>query len=237
MNREELLKIAKPILFNTEMTQATLEDRKTATRRVIKPHPDEKHQFPLGFVTGSTDNKNIGSYGWGIDEYGGHIQYAKPPYKVGDILYVRETWRPAKKGYFYKADWEHDGIGDIGKWKPSIHMPKEAARLFLKVTDVRVERLQDITEEQAEQEGIRGYSKDGKLYKYAVSLDWWDEYHRKYTSKISGGTAWQDMPKNPWVAFMYLWDSTIEKQDLDKYGWEANPWVWVIEFERVEVQQ
>lgn len=224
MNREELLKIAKPILFNTEMTQATLENRKTATRRVIKPQP----------VNGIRKSVFVPS---GLED--GHGREIKPKYKVGDILYVRETWQCinpySDKEYVYKASCDEDYASDIGKWLPSIHMPKEAARIFLRVTDVRVERLQDITEEQAEREGIRGYSKDGKLYKYAVSLDWWDEYHRKYTSKISGGTAWQDMPKNPWVAFMYLWDSTIEKQNLDKYGWEANPWVWVIEFERVEV--
>ena len=95
----------------------------------------------------------------------------KAPYQSGDILYVRETWKKAPNGYYYYEDWQKNDIADITKWKPSIHMPKEAARIWLKVTNVRVERLQEITEIQAQAEGIRGYSKDGNLYKYAVTDD------------------------------------------------------------------
>ena len=82
----------KPILFNTEMVRAILDGRKTCTRRLVKPQPDEKHTYPLGFVTDSTEKKKVGRFGFGIDEYGGSIQYEKPPYQPGDILYVRETW-------------------------------------------------------------------------------------------------------------------------------------------------
>lgn len=209
----------KPILFNTEMVLAIMDGRKTCTRRVIKTQPDEKHTFPLGFVTDSTEKKEVGCFGFGINEYGGSIQYAKPRYQPGDILYVRETWerfecrncegdergncpKELKKSvldktcgcYMYRAT---DEISGDAKWHPSIHMPKEAARIWLKVADVRVERLQDITEDGAEAEGCFDYT----------------------------STA---------LGFPDVWDSTIKKSDLDRYGWNTNPWVWVIEFERCE---
>lgn len=189
----------KPILFNTEMVRAILDGLKTCTRRIVKPQPDEKHTFPLGFVTDSTEKKNVGCFGFGIDEYGGSIQYVKPPYGYapGDILYVRETWKKAPNGYYYYEDWQRNDIADVTKWKPSIYMPKDAARIWLKVTDVRVERLQDMTDDDAEAEGCFDYT----------------------------STA---------LGFFYIWDSTIKKSDIDRYGWDANPWVWVISFERCE---
>ncbi len=245
----------KPILFNTEMVRAILDGRKTCTRRVIKPQPYGKCTYPLGFVTDSTEKKEVGCFGFGIDEYGGSIQYAKPSYQPGDILYVRETWerfecwncdgdergncpKEPKKGvldktcgcYMYRAT---DEIRGDAKWHPSIHMPKEATRIWLKVTDVRVERLQEITEVQSQAEGIRGYSKDGNLYKYAVTDDWWIDFHNKHRKSFLG-TWWQDMPRTAKDAFSYLWNSTIKPSDLDRYGWGANPLVWVIEFERCE---
>ncbi|WP_440285095.1 hypothetical protein [Eshraghiella crossota] len=119
----------------------------------------------------------------------------KAPYQPGNILYVRETWKKAPNGYYYYEDWQKNDIADITKWKPSIHMPKEAARIWLKVTDVRVERLQDMTDDDAEAEGCFDYT----------------------------STA---------LGFPDVWDSTIKKSDLDRYGWAADPWVWVIEFER-----
>lgn len=210
----------KPILFNTEMVRAILDGRKTCTRRLVKPQPDEKQKFPLGFVTDSTEKKEVGCFGFGIDEYGGSIQYAKPPYQPGDILYVRETWcddrqfthdsTPGK--YFYKAS-ESENF----KWKPSIHMPKEAARIWLKVTDVRVERLQDITPKDAENEGV------GNLFYEDIGYS-----EKNYGTEVDPeyGIAKEQ--------FAWLWESTIKKSDLDRYGWDVNPWVWVIEFERCE---
>ena len=229
----------KPILFNTEMVRANLDGRKTCTRRLVKPQPDEKHTYPLGFVTDSTEKKEVGCFGFGIDEYGGSIKYVKPPYQPEDILYVRETWNKGLERYMYRADYSdtekfYQGGKEIEmKWHPSIHMPKEAARIWLKCTDVRVERLQEITEIGAKAEGRRGYTKDGNLYKYAVTDDWWIDYHNKH-KEIVTGTWWQDMPRTAKDAFSYLWNSTIKKSDLDLYGWNANPWVWTIEYERCE---
>lgn len=224
----------KPILFNkqisTEMVRAILDGRKSCTRRLVKPQPDEKHTFPLGFVTDSTEKKEVGCFGFGINEYGGSIQYAKPPYQPGDILYVRETWcaLPVNEAghmrghsiYYYRADGDLRPEGWRGKWRQSIHMPKEAARIWLKVTDVRVERLQDITPKGAESEGVGNLFYDDIGYgekNYGTEVD--TEY----------GIAKEQ--------FAWLWESTIKKSDLDRYGWDANPWVWVIEFERCEKSQ
>lgn len=193
-----------PILFNTEMVRAILDGRKTCTRRVIKAQPDEKHTFPLGFVTGSTEAKELGCFGFGTNENGGSIQFVKPPYQAGDILYVRETFHEDEDCIFYKADNEKltgyrnmRGENVVVKWRPSIHMRKETTRIWLKVTDVRVERLQDMTDDDAEAEGCFDYT----------------------------STA---------LGFPDVWDSTIKKSDIDRYGWDANPYVWVIEFERCE---
>lgn len=196
----------KPILFNAEMVRAILDGRKSCTRRAIKPQPDEKHTYPLGFITDSTEKKEVGCFGFAVNEYGGSIQYVKPPYRYapGDILYVRETWKKAPNGYFYYEDWLRNDIADVTKWKPSIHMPKEAARIWLKVTDVRVERLQEITSEQISREGVEV----------------------EYPHVLNG--------EEKRYAFSTLWNSTIKKSDLDRYGWNANPYVWVISFERCE---
>lgn len=218
----------KPILFNTEMVRAILDGRKSCTRRLVKLQPDEKHTYPLGFVTDSTEKKEVRCFGFGIDEYGGSIQYAKPPYQPGDILYVRETfaWCPcwdcgldtipdgcknpviydSKKKehgcYIYRASCEDNEYPCVDTWHPSIHMPKEAARIFLKVTDVRVERLQEISGAELTREGI-------------------DLYQSNYI-------------KAAFDEFKMLWNSTIKKSDLGRYGWDANPYVWVIEYERCE---
>lgn len=213
----------KPILFNTEMVRAILDGRKTCTRRSVKPQPDEKHTYSLGIITDSTEKKDVGCFGFGIDEYGGSIQYEKPPYQPGDILYVRETvWQ--KTGHYLDVDGETKAVwcnefkyvatdekpetGWNYSWvkRPSIHMPKEAARIWLKVTDVRVERLQDITNKGAEREGAR------PDYPFDYDVDKWPNLEH----------------------FKKIWNSTIKKSDRDRYGWNANPWVWVIEFEQCE---
>lgn len=199
----------KPILFNTEMVRAILGGRKTCTRRLVKPQPDEKHIYPLGIVTDSTEKKDVGCFGFAVNEYGSSIQYARLPYHPGDILYVRETWMDYAGLTMYKADcdiYRLDSLNFAGfGWKPSIHMPKEAARIWLKVTDVRVERLQEITPQGAWKEGAR----------------------------CSCLHPVPDCAGNK-TAFVNIWNGTIKKSDLDHYGWDANPWVWVIELELCE---
>ena len=135
----------------------------------------------------------------------------KAPYQPGDILYVRETWKKAPNGYYYYESWQRSDVADITKWYPSIHMPKEAARIWLKVTDVRVERLQDITLDGCHREGI--------------NIE---------TSAVTDGETLNRNHDFSLEKFEILWDSTVKKSDLDRYGWDANPWVWVIEFERCE---
>jgi hypothetical protein len=205
----------KPILFNTEMVQAILENRKSVTRRIIKL-PEGMNGRPVG-IEGNIIDNSIGLL------YPGGIK--RPPYKVGDILYVRETWLKADDGIYYKASIKVPSESeDIRKaygykWKPSIHMPKKAARIFLKVTAIRVERLQDITSEQAKNEGVDLTS--GTPFPKTTARD--------CHGAKNGLSMYQSK-------FVILWDSTIKIQNIDKYGWEANPWVWVIEFERVEAK-
>lgn len=221
----------KPILFNkqisTEMVRAILDGRKSCTRRLVKPQPDEKHTFPLGFVTDSTEKKEVGCFGFGINEYGGSIQYAKPPYQPGDILYVRETWMDYAGLTMYKADcdiYRLDSLNFAGfGWKPSIHMPKEAARIWLKVTNVRVERLQEM--------------KPVDVIKEGAYPDCWDclNTYGESGSQCCYGTEEQcSQCDEVMMEWEKLWTSTIKKSDIDRYGWNANPYVWVIEFERCE---
>lgn len=205
----------KPILFNGDMVRAILDGRKTVTRRVVKPQPE------LVYVNGEQrDIVNRDQIAFKVMDKGGKDCYTFPPYQLGDILYVRETWcygsdttqilfEPEPRAYDIqnKADYPHIDK-DLIRWRPSIHMPKEAARIWLKVTNVRVERLQDITTDQIEAEGIktehpyRPLNGEEKLY-----------------------------------AFSQLWASTVKEEDINRYGWQANPFVWVIEFERCEKPQ
>lgn len=200
----------KPILFNTKMVRAILDGRKDATRRIVKGFiPDDA----VWGYTAFTPKGYISCRGTFADGYG--EKFFKLPCESGDILYVRETWKKAPNGYYYYESWQRNDIADITKWKPSIHMPKEAARIWLKVTDVRVERLQEITDEQAKREGIQ-YDECPTGFTWKQETD----MHNCYTTPIG--------------AMQALWNSTIRKSDIDRYGWDANPWVWVIEFERCE---
>ncbi len=203
-----------PILFNTEMVQAILYGLKTCTRRLVKFLPGENPKW-TGYVKD------------GLMLYNGKNEpcIREAPYQPGDIMYVRETWGEGyEEGtYIYKAD---DKLANLPAFKksskilyhPSIHMPKEAARIWLKVTDVRVERLQDITYNGALREGAQGIRCDH------VALG-------EHGCTDCMNTGWIEPPV---VEFMQIWDSTIKKSDIDRYGWDANPWVWVVEFERCE---
>lgn len=200
----------KPILFNSEMVRAILDGRKDATRRIVKGFiPDDA----VWGYTAFTPKGYISCRGTFADGYG--EKFFKLPCEPGDILYVRETWKKALNGYYYYEAWQRNDIADVTKWKPSIRMPKEAARIWLKVTNVRVERLQEITDEQAKREGIQ-YDECPTGFTWKQETD----MHNCYTTPIG--------------AMQALWNSTIKKSDLDGYGWDANPWVWTIEFERCE---
>lgn len=198
-----------PILFNTGMVRAILDGRKTVTRRAVKykysntemKMRTDKYGTRLieiqKDIEGETYGKNPDGSTW--HKLLPYIE-KNPPCKKGDILYVREAWREHSPGFdnlfIYKADYAEGNINV--KWHPSIHMPKEAARIWLRVTDVRVERLQDIDTLGCQREGI-------------------------------------DITRNAvFKRFSTLWDSTLKNKDLVLYGWEVNPWVWVIEFERCE---
>lgn len=196
----------RPILFNTDMVKAILDGRKTVTRRCVKAKSINACGFYVTFR--KSDNAFMGVYDYDENEMQYDNQQTQPAY-LGDILYVRETWNKCGKGYRYKVDWEKDGIADITKWRPSIHMPKEAARIWLKVTDVRVERLQNISGMDVLKEGVNSH--------VHPEADYFDVNQREM--------------------FQSLWNSTIDKKQIDTYGWEANPWVWVIEFERCEMPE
>lgn len=198
----------KPILFNTEMVRAILDGRKDATRRIVKGFiPDDA----VWGYTAFTPKGYISCRGTFADGYG--EKFFKLPCEPGDILYVRETWHKYTKRigkgescrlaefYGYKASVANSEDAEE-PWHPSIHMPKEAARIWLKVMNVRVERLQEITEVQAQAEGCNS----GLL-----------------TGACTARGQFED-----------LWNSTVKKSDLDRYDWSANPYVWVIEFERCE---
>lgn len=209
----------KPIIFNTIMVEAIIDGIKTATRK--------KFKMPE-YIT-SQGNEFIGTSLTELIDLG----YIKTPYSKGDILYIRETWNIDDDGsYRYKAGMEPEKAAML-KWKPSIHMPSDAARIFLKVTDVYLQRLQDITKRQAIAEGIREYTKDDSILKYVPDIKWWDSYHAKHRKEFTGDW-WQDMPKDPRESFRYLYDSTLSKGDIGICDWKSNPYVWVIEFERIE---
>lgn len=216
----------KPILFNTDMVRAILDGRKTATRRIVKAPVLYSGTEPPSRIFWDGD---LFQFKWNTGKTVGEFSI-KPPYLPGDVLYVRETWstRPSNEcyaqpchggvcpyescesadgpcfpeEYIYKAS--HSLPSSGGKWHPSIHMPKEAARIFLRVPDVRVERLKEI----------------GNCVKEGIPPGTHATAHMNEIDERA--------------AFACLWNSTLKPENLSTYGWDANPYVWVIEFERCE---
>lgn len=230
----------KPILFNAEMVRAILGGRKSCTRRIIK-------QQPKGFFSAF----EVSEEPLYIYDTDGNQEKITPPYQPGDILYVRETfaWQPCwdcgmdceqggceheaerrlhdeKKEhgcYMYRASCEDNEYPSADTWHPSIHMKKDIARIWLKVTDVRVERLQEM--------------KPVDVIKEGAYPDCWDclNTYEESGSQCCYGTEEQcGQCDGVMMEWEKLWNSTIKKSDLDRYGWNANPWVWVIEFELCE---
>lgn len=208
----------KPILFNTDMVQAILDNIKGCTRRNIKGYIPSDARWGYTMFTPKGYISCRGMY-----EDNPVEKFFKLPCEKGDILYVRETWNFVscenciqkemcfpKLGmsgcYIYRTDYNDAKRAEMLKWRPSIHMPRDAARIFLKVTDIRVERLQDIDDKGAYEEGA---GEKDVIYQ-------------------TGGRVCE---------FVKIWQSTVDKKQLDQYGWNANPWVWVIKFERCEKPQ
>ncbi|MCI8417040.1 MAG: ASCH domain-containing protein [Lachnospiraceae bacterium] len=196
-----------PILFNGEMVRAILDGRKTVTRRICKDGDD----YSVPDMRFYTANKRIYAvHSYADKEHKNKLSLVERtcPICPGDILYVRETWahhKNAEGGIIFRARCPRK-LAETQKWYPSIHMPKEAARIWLKVTDVRIEKLQKIDEQEVAKEGINSH--------VHPKADYFDENQREM--------------------FAELWNSTLKRADLSHYGWDANPWVWVIEFEQCE---
>lgn len=218
----------RPILFSTPMVQAILAGRKTQTRRIIKPQPDDSglwnhDKFPM-----SLDSELNGWWGT-VDETGESKEFKCPfgwggqPYLNNSTLWVRETYRAIEHSghgskYFYKADACETDLRDKEiKWKPSIFMPLAACRIFLKVTNVKVERVQDISNADAFKEGIEWKIKfpdeypDGKYYRDYMFKD-----------RFAAGILFEAKH-----SFKSLWFKINGRE-----SWENNPFVWVVEFER-----
>lgn len=224
-----------PILFNTEMVRAILDERKCCTRRICKD-ANECTVPDMDFF--DADKRTYAVHNFADQEHTEQLSIAERtcPICPGDILYVRETWQ-CWRAHRYEAtadirfraggddvrlqfangstdsidryDFDtfvHKWFSHNREWKPSLFMPKEAARIWLKVTNVRVERLQEITIDEIRREGL--------------------EPRFKVKDKFSG-----DIARG---RFLELWNSTIKKSDLDRYGWDVNPFVWVVSFERCE---
>lgn len=247
----------KSILMNTEMVRATLAGRKTSLRRLVKPQPSHFFNCVMG------EPRPINGEGYGAVLPDGTEQMFSPPYQTGDLLYVREAWCMATDlfgadpGPVYMADYTESELLDLRsrhfRWKPSVHMPKDIARLFLRVTDVRLEQLQEITEHQAIREGIVRMFDHMTDQQYAdwsqnaapgsQKPDWaWSNYlWHGHFGALGGGNrlsdAWDYQSsgyEDPRASFSSLWNSTIPLKDWPTCGWHANPWVWVIEFERCD---
>lgn len=229
----------KPILFNTEMVRAILDGRKNVTRRVIKPQPDPSEE--LFYIYAAGRKSDIGK--WQSRTPGRNWI---PPFHAGDILYVRETWQYAYDldgneriientgRYLYAADgpapfniWiTPDGdYRDTMPWRPSIHMPKEAARIFLRVVRVSVEHLNQMEVADYIKEGTRPryFKKDGcRCVAYTDNCE-----NEPCPNRDAYETLLYSLP------FSEIWDSTIKRDDRIVYGYTANPWVWVIDFEQI----
>jgi hypothetical protein len=203
------------------MVRAILDGRKTQTRRLrnldyINERPDwwelvgNSAEMDIPFPA-DRGKRDYPWFSWVQVNNNEHHFIAQCPYgKPGDILWVRETWSPIEfeDGMHYRYKASFDDTNMKPKWKPSIHMPRKACRIFLEVLTVRVERLQDISENDALAEGIDIFTKDEKLWKHGLE-----------------GWEWSSMTRYAKEAYTILWEAINGKG-----SWEKNPWVWVIEF-------
>lgn len=226
------------LITNTEMVRAILDGSKTCIRQIIKGYIPQNAQFgysaftPDGTISCRGLFETAGRPGYGE-------KFFKLPYQPGDILYVRETWCKGLERHLYRADYSdtekfyQNGKEIEIKWRPSSIMPKEAARIFLKVTDVRVERLQEITEDGAKVEGMPDDFDYPVSKIYCPRCKGYGTIDSRNPSSL--GHEEIDCPNcdSQRKRFANLWNATIKKQ-YNIHSWDANPYVWVIEFERCE---
>ena len=245
----------RPILFNGTIVRAIRAGDKTETRRAVKlKYSNTHHEMRTDKygtrlieiqddIEGETYGRNADGSTW--HKLRGYIE-PKPQYQEGDILYIRETWAfipciecphegscrrspvtytdrhmTAEGCFLYRAD---HPLPERIVWNTSIHMPREVAREWVRVTDVRAERLQSMTDNDCIHEGIRKWTKDGKLFKYCHADAEGD----------APACEWKECPRTPRGGMKQVWDTTVKKSEMDLYGWDADPWVWVYKFEKCE---
>lgn len=222
----------RPILFSAPMVQAILEGRKTMTRRLFKYNGMGQHHEPIPHHVCKDGGGDWIAWSGGGDKLSPNFDWDKKtlelypngggikcPYgKPGDRLWVRETWgNEYGGGYLYKASHEHMTPGD-NRWRPSIHMPRAASRILLEITDVRVERVHDISEADAISEGVESWVEDRMKsrpthYKIYYQTNPKDPDFYSSTAKVSFETLWQSI-NGP-------------------ESWNENPFVWVITFKKI----
>jgi hypothetical protein len=190
----------KPMLFSAPMVRAILAGTKKQTRRVVKEPVQSWMQTAIN------------------PEWFKSVLTQCPFGNIGDVIWVRETWQYVDfagedNGYVYRAtdpDWE---TMEEWKWKPSIFMPKEACRIKLKIEDIKIEKLHDITEQDAIDEGVERLPNETGLLAYRSYLTTPDK---------------QQLPCFPYVSYRTLWQKINGRE-----SWDLNPWVWVITFNRI----
>ncbi|MFJ1260113.1 hypothetical protein [Cupriavidus sp. CuC1] len=234
----------RPILFSGAMVRAILDGRKTQTRRVVKPQPiygldDWDWSWPI-----PGKNVTAGTFDRWRDDVKNPLSPRYCPYgQPGDRLYVRETWAqpvPLDPGpTFYRADYTGDVLGKYENlppaeaitWRPSIHMPRALSRIQLEVTAVRVERLNDCSEADAQAEGVEPVDSEREDPDHLICR--WCGGTRLYDAISPSGGVLPDTDcahcDTHVKRYQQLWDH-INGAD----AWTANPWVWVVEFRRIE---
>lgn len=234
----------RPMLMSGPMVRATLRDEspKTVTRRVVRPQPPKENGMVNAAYCGDPNLwLPTGSFTDGF-----HSRKYKCPYGVpGDVLWVRETWaygdsesgsysavyRNQPDIIFRATDWnEHDGA-----WTPSIFMPRAACRIFLRVTDVRVEQVQEIRGNNASAMAEGATERASERGRY-WSMDWSRVGTKSKWSMHGGDTLTvSDVGLSaPWCAFVNYWDQLNAKRG---FSWKSNPWVWVVAYERISKEE
>lgn len=194
----------RPVIFNGEMVRAILAGRKTQTRRIMQPQPEQIPDKPGEYWWPAKRFESMLRLSYFNDPVAKELAADACPFgRIGDRLWVRETFGDCGVRFVYRADTDDGASCQVARWTPSIHMPRSACRLLLEISDVRAERLNDISEQDALAEGVD----DG-------------------TSPAAIATGWFEKPRR---AFRRLWERIYGQE-----SWNSNPWVWVVEFKLVQ---